>query len=42
MKSDYIGKITSAGTQKVEAPVKASPKKGKSATKKGSDLRGGK
>ena len=41
-KPTYAGNITSAGAQKVKAPINGAAKKGKSAVKTGSDLRTGK
>ena len=39
MKNGYVGKISNAGVQVVEAPVKPKAKKGKTVVKKGDDLR---
>lgn len=39
MKNGYVGKISNAGTQVVEAPVQPKGKKGKTVVKKGGDLR---
>lgn len=41
-KGGYIGKITNAGAQKVQAPISNSGKKGNATVKKGEDLRTGK
>ena len=38
----YIGKISNAGAQKVQAPHAPSGKKGTATVKKGTDLRSGK
>lgn len=38
----YIGRITNAGAQRVEAPVNPGNKKGKAVIKTGNDLRTGK
>ncbi|MDD6342229.1 MAG: hypothetical protein PUA50_07940 [Eubacteriales bacterium] len=40
--SPYHGKISGAGNQKVEAPIKTEKSKGQTVVHKGSDLRDGK
>lgn len=41
-KLGYAGRIKNSGVQRVEAPAGAEAKRGKTVTRKGSDLRGGK
>jgi len=41
-KSGYTGKVTNAGAQKIDAPVAAQGKKGKTTVVTGRDLRTGK